>query len=89
MIVAATDRLILRHWLPADREPFARMNADTRVMEFVPVLLSREESGIAVGLVPVRLDSGRKSWHLVSGRRAARRTRERSRGWRSTDRPRS
>ena len=39
-----TERLLLRHWKPSDREPFARMNADPRVMEFFPAVLSREES---------------------------------------------
>jgi RimJ/RimL family protein N-acetyltransferase len=29
-----TERLISRQWRPADREPFARMNADPAVMEF-------------------------------------------------------
>jgi RimJ/RimL family protein N-acetyltransferase len=28
-----TERLVLRRWQPADREPFAAMNADPRVME--------------------------------------------------------
>ena len=39
-----TDRLTLRAWRAADREPFAELNADPRVMEFMPQLLSREES---------------------------------------------
>jgi RimJ/RimL family protein N-acetyltransferase len=39
-----TDRLLLRRWLPDDRAPFATLNADPRVMEFLPSLLSREES---------------------------------------------
>ena len=43
-IVASTERLVLRHWRKEDREPFARLNADARVMEFMPGLLSREES---------------------------------------------
>jgi RimJ/RimL family protein N-acetyltransferase len=44
MIVSQTERLNLRHWLPSDREPFARLNADARVMEHFPNVLSREES---------------------------------------------
>jgi len=44
MVIATTERLILRHWQHSDREPFSRMNADPRVMEFMPRLLSREES---------------------------------------------
>jgi ribosomal-protein-alanine N-acetyltransferase len=39
-----TDRLLLRRWTDADGEPFAAMNADPRVMEHFPALLSREES---------------------------------------------
>jgi RimJ/RimL family protein N-acetyltransferase len=39
-----TPRLILRPWRASDREPFARMNADPRVMEFFPNCLSRQES---------------------------------------------
>ncbi len=39
-----TDRLRLRQWQPADRAPFAKLNADPRVMEFFPAQLSRAES---------------------------------------------
>lgn len=39
-----TDRLLLRHWLPADRAPFARINADPAVVEFLPSPLTRIES---------------------------------------------
>ena len=39
-----TDRLILRAFVDRDREPFARMNGDPRVMEHFPGLLTREES---------------------------------------------
>lgn len=39
-----TDRLRLRRWLASDREPFAALNADARVMEYFPSVLSREES---------------------------------------------
>jgi len=39
-----TDRLWLRRWQLEDREPFARLNSDPRVVEFLPRLLSREES---------------------------------------------
>ncbi|MFI0435871.1 MAG: GNAT family N-acetyltransferase [Parachlamydiaceae bacterium] len=39
-----TERLILRSWREEDLEPFARLNADPRVMEFFPRVLSQEES---------------------------------------------
>lgn len=41
-----TDRLILRRWRESDREPFARLNADARVMEFLPGILSVQESNM-------------------------------------------
>jgi RimJ/RimL family protein N-acetyltransferase len=39
-----TPRLLLRLWQEADFEPFAAMNADPRVMEYYPSVLTREES---------------------------------------------
>jgi len=39
-----SDRLLLRSWEERDREPFARLNADPRVMEFFPACLSAVES---------------------------------------------
>lgn len=43
-----TERLVLRRWRPADREPFAAMNADPAVMEHFPHLQGREESDASV-----------------------------------------
>jgi RimJ/RimL family protein N-acetyltransferase len=40
----ATERLLLRRWRPEDRDRFAEMNADPRVMEHFPSVLSRAES---------------------------------------------
>jgi len=39
-----TDRMKLRRWRAADREPFALLNREAAVMEFMPGLLSAEES---------------------------------------------
>lgn len=39
-----TARLLLRQWRADDREPFARINADPRVMLHFPAPLSRAES---------------------------------------------
>jgi RimJ/RimL family protein N-acetyltransferase len=44
MAILTTDRLVLRRWRESDREPFARMNGDPRVMEFMPGVVSREVS---------------------------------------------
>lgn len=51
-----TPRLILRRWKASDREPFARMNADPRVIEFFPACLSREESDAAFDRVDAHFD---------------------------------
>lgn len=39
-----TKRLILRPWTEDDLEPFAKLNADARVREYFPGLLTRQES---------------------------------------------
>lgn len=44
MLVLRTERLLLREWRDSDKPAFAGMNADLRVMEFFPALLSRDES---------------------------------------------
>lgn len=47
MIQAAkleTERLILRQWTESDRIAFALLNADTRVMAYLPAVLNRPES---------------------------------------------
>jgi RimJ/RimL family protein N-acetyltransferase len=49
-----TERLLLRRWRPADREPFAALNADPEVMEHFPARLTRDESDAFVD----RIESG-------------------------------
>jgi RimJ/RimL family protein N-acetyltransferase len=44
MTELTTPRLWLRQWRASDREPFARLNADPVVMEFMTACLSRTES---------------------------------------------
>jgi len=39
-----TRRLLLRRWRDSDRVPFAALNADPRVMQFFPAVLSRTDS---------------------------------------------
>ena len=43
-IFIRTPRLILRSWRESDLEPFAAMNADSRVTTYLPSPLTREES---------------------------------------------
>lgn len=44
MIYIETPRLRLRDWEETDLEPFSRMNADEKVMEYFPKTLSAEET---------------------------------------------
>jgi 3-dehydroquinate dehydratase / shikimate dehydrogenase len=44
MVLIKTTRLILRPWCEEDLEPFAKLNADPRVMEYFPASLSKAES---------------------------------------------
>jgi RimJ/RimL family protein N-acetyltransferase len=48
MTILTTERLILRRWHESDRQPFASMNADPRVREFLGNLLTTEESYRAI-----------------------------------------
>ncbi len=52
-----TDRLILRRWLSADREPFATLNADAEVRRHFVSTLSREESDASVDRFEAGFDS--------------------------------
>jgi len=42
-MILETPRLILRQWEERDLEPYAALNADPRVMEYFPKLLTRDE----------------------------------------------
>lgn len=57
-----TDRLLLRAWTDADREPFAALNADPEVMEHFPSVLTRAESDHMVDLIAEGLT--RRGWGL-------------------------
>lgn len=46
-----TARLCLREWREDDLAPFAALNADPRVMEFMPKVLSRAESDAVAGRI--------------------------------------
>ncbi|MEF9995968.1 MAG: GNAT family N-acetyltransferase [Burkholderiaceae bacterium] len=57
-----TPRLRLRRWRAGDREPFAALNADARVMEFFPAPLSRLESDALAGRIEASFDA--QGWGL-------------------------
>ena len=48
MIRLETDRLILRGWEERDVAPFAAMNADPKVMEYVPATLTEAETRLRI-----------------------------------------
>jgi len=50
-----TERLILRDWREEDREPFAALNADPRVMEHYPAPLTRAESDAFIDRATVQI----------------------------------
>ena len=50
------ERVVLRPWRASDREPFARLNADPRVMEHFPALQTREESDASVARFEAHLE---------------------------------
>lgn len=50
------NRLLLRRWREEDREAFAALNADPRVMEFFPSRLSRLESDAMVDRIEAHFD---------------------------------
>jgi RimJ/RimL family protein N-acetyltransferase len=55
--------LVLRRWLPGDREPFATLNADPEVMEHFQKPLTREESDAFVARIEEEFDeSGFGLW---------------------------
>jgi RimJ/RimL family protein N-acetyltransferase len=43
-----TDRLVMRRWREADRDPYAALNADPEVMRYFPATLNRAESDASV-----------------------------------------
>lgn len=60
--VMTTPRLVLRPWRDDDLAPFAALNADPRVMEFLPKPLDRAESDARAGRI--RNDFDRQGFGL-------------------------
>ena len=52
-----TTRLRMRRWRPADREPFAAMNADPEVMRHFPAVLDRARSDALVDHIEARFET--------------------------------
>jgi RimJ/RimL family protein N-acetyltransferase len=61
--VIRTERLVLRQWRDADREPFAALNADSIVMEHFPSTMTREQSDAYVDRVTATItERGWGTW---------------------------
>lgn len=50
-----TERLVMRRWKDSDREPFAQLNADPRVMKHFPALLERDVSDALADEIEARM----------------------------------
>jgi RimJ/RimL family protein N-acetyltransferase len=57
-----TDRLVLRHWRPEDRAPFAALNADAEVRRHFPSVLDRAQSDAEADRHAAALDE--RGWGL-------------------------
>lgn len=57
-----TERLLLRQWRDADREPFAELNADPETMRYFPTTLTREESDATVDWASALIEE--RGWGL-------------------------
>lgn len=57
-----TERLLLRQWKETDRNLFHKMNSDPAVMEFLPKLLSREESDAMIARIKEHFEQYGFSW---------------------------
>ena len=53
--IIETSRLLLRHWLPTDTEPFTRMNADADVMRYYPEPYTKERTQALVASIQQEL----------------------------------
>jgi 3-dehydroquinate dehydratase/shikimate dehydrogenase len=62
MTTLTTKRLVLRPWKEADLEPFAKLNADPRVMEYFPSVLSCKESDELAQRISSKLEE--QGWGL-------------------------
>jgi RimJ/RimL family protein N-acetyltransferase len=57
IVTLRTERLVLRPWRDSDREPFAALNDDPKVMEWFPKASTRQESDAFVDRIVARMDS--------------------------------
>jgi RimJ/RimL family protein N-acetyltransferase len=60
-----TDRLLMRRWRDADREPFAALNGDPQTMQYFPATLDHTASDAFVDVIEARFEEqGYGLWAL-------------------------
>ena len=64
----STQRLNLRQWRAADRDPFAALTSDPEVMEYFPATLSRQQSDALIDRHQALLDAGKPGLFAVEVR---------------------
>ncbi|MEV0416197.1 GNAT family N-acetyltransferase [Streptomyces sp. NPDC050448] len=65
MLELRTDRLLLRRWRESDLEPWAAMNADPEVREYLGDLLTPKQSDASVALMQAEFDERGYGWWAV------------------------
>ncbi|MGW5780085.1 GNAT family N-acetyltransferase [Streptomyces sp. NPDC003863] len=63
-----TDRLLLRRWRESDLEPWAAMNADPEIREYLGDLLTREESDATVAAMESDFEKRGFGWWALEAR---------------------
>jgi RimJ/RimL family protein N-acetyltransferase len=66
--VVDSERLVLRAWRRADREPFGAINADYRVMEHFPSTMTREQSDALAERIEAAWSRGFGLWAVEERR---------------------
>jgi len=64
-IITQTSRLCLRQWTESDKQPFAVMNRDKRVMKFLGPALSREASDATIARQVDLISAGEPAFWAV------------------------
>ena len=60
-----TERLLLRRWRESDLEPWAAMNADPEVREYLGDVLTREQSDASVAAFQAEFDERGYGWWAI------------------------
>lgn len=63
-----TPRLLLRDWIPADRDCFVSMNTDPEVMRYFPALVPPEETDAMLARNRAAIDEGGFGFWAVEGK---------------------